>query len=99
LTGGTTWTDFGALAGLDAFPTAARVLEANANGIARNDRIRYVPNPDTSTPFDTQPSFTFQAWDETSGLNPIDGTDGGTADATLNGGTTAFSSTTATTTI
>jgi hypothetical protein len=37
-------------------------------------------------------SFTFRAWDLTSGLNALTGADGGFADTTANGGATAFSS-------
>ncbi len=42
-------------------------------------------------------TFTFQAWDLSSGL--VNGADGGTADATVNGLATAFSTTSATATV
>jgi subtilisin-like proprotein convertase family protein len=90
LNGGASWTSFGAPSN-----TSARLLEASSNGIASNDRIRYLPNPNTNG----TATFTFRAWDETSGLNSVDGSDGGTADTSINGGATAFSTGTATATI
>src|SRR5207244_4331603 len=43
LDNGLTWTDFGALGVIASFPTAARLLEANSNGIPSNDKIRFLP--------------------------------------------------------
>ncbi len=60
--------------------TAARLLTADANTL-----VRFTPN----TNFHGTASLSFQAWDQTSG------TAGGTADVTSSGGTTAFSSTSA----
>ena len=89
LNNGATWTDFGATGGTDSFPSAAVLLEANSNGIASPDNIRFVPNPD----FHGTAAFTFLGWDLTSGLS-VYGADGGTVDLTqpnATGGTTAFS--------
>ncbi|MFO1022820.1 MAG: Ig-like domain-containing protein [Planctomycetales bacterium] len=58
--------------------TNARLLAADGN----NTRIRFVP----LTNFNGSRKIYFRAWDQTSGSN------GGTADITLNGGTSAFSS-------
>ncbi|HJR55402.1 MAG TPA: FG-GAP-like repeat-containing protein [Rhizomicrobium sp.] len=55
---------------------SARLLAADANS-----RIYFQPNAD----FDGSSNVTFRAWDQTSGVN------GGLGNATLNGGTTAFS--------
>jgi hypothetical protein len=78
LDGGTTWTNFGTPTG-----TAARMLEA-----VSHDRIRFVPNQF----FAGTATFTYRAWDLTSGLNAADGSDGGVATAIPNGGSSAFSS-------
>jgi VCBS repeat-containing protein len=69
--GGTTWTSFGAVS-----DGAARLLADSTS-----DRIRFAPN----LYFRGQATFSFRAWDQTSG------SDGGTADTTANGGITAFS--------
>ena len=65
-----------------AFPavstTNALLLAANSN-----TRIRYVPASSFSGTIND--AFSFQAWDQTSGTN------GGTADTSISGGTTAFS--------
>jgi subtilisin-like proprotein convertase family protein len=90
LNGGTTWTNFGSPSN-----TSARLLEANAGSVPSTDRIRFLPNFD----FAGTSSFTFRAWDETSGLAAITGADGGTADTTTNGGTSAFSTAVGTATI
>ncbi|HXG10475.1 MAG TPA: Ig-like domain repeat protein [Gemmataceae bacterium] len=82
--GGTTWLDFGSPS-----PTAARLLES-----VSTNRIRFQPNAN----FSGTATFTFRAWDLTSGLTST-GSDGGTADTTTNGGTTAFSTAVATATI
>ena len=63
-------------------PTAARLLK----GDDANYKVRFVPNAN----YNGTATFTFRAWDQTSG------TAGQTADVTTNGGTTAFSGTTAT---
>jgi uncharacterized repeat protein (TIGR02543 family) len=65
--------------------TAARLLKADDP----NYRVRFVPNLN----FNGTATFTFRAWDQTSG------TAGQTADVTTSGGTTAFSSATATATL
>jgi autotransporter-associated beta strand protein/ELWxxDGT repeat protein len=61
-------------------PTAdsARLLASDAQ-----TRIRFVPTPNWSG--NVPQGITFCAWDQTSGVN------GGTADATINGGNSAFS--------
>ena len=84
--GGATWNSFGA-----PTTTAARLLE-----VVANNRIRFVPSPGYSIILPPSPSFRFRAWDLTSGLAPLNGTDGGTANTTFNGGSTAFSSAQAT---
>ncbi len=83
--GGTTWVNITGVS-----PTRALLLEAVAN-----NRLRFVPTGD----FVGFSTFNFQAWDLTSGLNQPYGTDGGFADASQNGGTTAFSAITATATL
>jgi fibronectin-binding autotransporter adhesin len=65
---------------------AARLLADNAN-----TRVRFVPNADFNGT--VNPGITFRAWDQTSGTN------GNTADASTNGGTTAFSTATETASI
>ena len=57
---------------------SARLLAADGN-----TRLYFEPNPNFNGTID--PAITFRAWDTTSGIN------GGTADTTANGGTTAFS--------
>ncbi|MEH2022998.1 DUF4347 domain-containing protein [Nostoc sp.] len=61
--------------------TSARLLAADAN-----TRIYFQPNANFNG--DVGNAITFRAWDRTSGTN------GGTGDTTINGGTTAFSSVT-----
>lgn len=63
--------------------SSARLLASDAN-----TRLRFVPQPGYTGIID--PAITFRAWDRTSGSN------GGTADVTTNGGTTAYSSAQAT---
>src|SRR5581483_7083463 len=76
-----------------------RLLEATGS-----NRIRFLPNPDFSTPPDfsavpnPEPTFSFRAWDLTSGLD-VYGNVGGVGDASVNGGTSAYSATSATTKI
>ncbi len=60
---------------------SARLLAADAD-----NRIYFQPNQDLNGTFAN--AFTFRAWDQTSG------TDGGTANTTTNGGSTAFSAAT-----
>ncbi|MBF0626037.1 MAG: tandem-95 repeat protein [Magnetococcales bacterium] len=71
------WTDLGA-------PTATNALLLRAT-----DRIRFVPDGQNAT----SGSFTYRAWDQTSGSA------GASADVTVNGGTTAFSAATDTATL
>ena len=84
---GTTWLPF-----VTASDTSARLLQGAVNGAATPERIRFVPNPG----FAGTATFTFRAWDLTSGLDPVTGADGDTGNASINGGTTAYSSTFAT---
>ncbi|MCT7952927.1 putative Ig domain-containing protein [Ancylothrix sp. C2] len=80
-TDGTTWNDFSATTGSSVdISNAARLLTASAT-----NKIRFVPNPNYNG---SSGNITFRAWDTTSGIN------GDVADISLNGGTTAFSSTT-----
>ncbi len=94
LNSGTTWTNI---------PVTVAETNALLLQVTSTNRLRFVPN--TATYESMTPgalgllgsaSFTFRAWDLTSGLNEPLGTDGGFADASINGGTTAFSSTEAT---
>ncbi len=102
---GTSWTDFALPGVVASFPKLAVLLAGNWGGTApggmpSTDMMRYLPNPGFPFgPSDGTASFTFRAWDMTSGLTPPIGDDGGTADTTINGGTTAFSATSATATI
>ena len=57
------------------------VSDANARLLRDTDRIRFVPDAN----FHGNSTFTFRAWDRTSGVA------GGVGDATINGGTSAFS--------
>jgi VCBS repeat-containing protein len=66
--------------------TTARLLASNAT-----TRVRFIPNLNFNGTVD--PGLTFRAWDQTSGVN------GNTADTTVNGGTTAFSTATETASI
>ncbi|MEH1772880.1 DUF4347 domain-containing protein [Nostoc sp.] len=66
--------------------SSARLLAADAN-----TRIYFQPNGNFNG--DIGNALTFRAWDKTSGIN------GGTADTTVNGNTTAFSSATDTASI
>ncbi len=66
--------------------TQARLLETDANTI-----VRFVPNADWNGTVTN--GLTFRAWDHTSG------TPGGVADTTINGGTSAFSTNTASSSI
>ena len=84
---GVTWLSF-----VTASNNSARLLQGSANGLATPERIRFVPNPG----FAGTATFTFRAWDLTSGLDPVTGADGDTGNATANGGITAYSSTFAT---
>src|SRR5262249_39500708 len=79
--GGVTWTNFGSPSN-----TAALVLEST-----NKNRIRFVPNAN----YFGSAGFTFRAWDLTSGLT-VTGADGSVVDTSVNGGTTAFSTGTAT---
>ena len=66
--------------------TTARLLAANAL-----TRVRFIPSLNFNGTVD--PGLTFRAWDQTSGTN------GNTADVSINGGTTAFSTATETASI
>jgi hypothetical protein len=81
---GATWASF-----ITVTPTSSLLLENAANNL-----IRFLPNVEF-TEDSIQPSFQFRAWDLTSGLSSLDGSDGGFADTTVNGGIfpdgTAFS--------
>ena len=79
--GGTSWNPFANAMG-PASNSNAFLLAADVNTY-----IRFVPGPDFNGT--VLPGITFRAWDQTSG------TAGKTADTTTNGGTTAFSATTA----
>jgi hypothetical protein len=87
---GTTWINF-----TNVSPTAAVLLEGNSGGVISSNKIRFLPN----NHFSGTASFTFRAWDLTSGLDIITGADGLIADASVGGGTTAFSSAEGTATI
>ncbi len=63
--------------------TSATLLAANAD-----TRVRFVPNANFSGAIN--PGITFRAWDQTSGANGATG-----VDVSVNGGTTAFSTATA----
>jgi subtilisin-like proprotein convertase family protein len=89
LDNGTSWLPFGSPSN-----TSARLLEANSNRVASSNKIRFLPNAS----WDGTATFTFRAWDLTSGLS-VYGADGGTADTSVNGGSTAYSATAATATI
>ena len=65
-------------------PTAARLLGADS----ANNLIRFVPSANYTGSVD--PGITFRAWDQTTGAN------GGTANVSTNGGTTAYSTATET---
>lgn len=65
------------------------VSETNALLLGGSNLVRFVPNDD----FTGTATFDFQAWDQTSG------TAGSTTDASLNGGSTAFSTVSDTATI
>ncbi|MFM9972769.1 MAG: DUF4347 domain-containing protein, partial [Burkholderiales bacterium] len=83
--GGTTWTALGSPTG-----AASRLLAADAN-----TRLFYEPaaNTNKNTAGWTVPTLTFRAWDRYTGTN------GGTANTTTSGGTTAFSTATDTATV
>ncbi len=85
--GGATWTNIPS-----ASDSAARVLEATPQ-----NRIRFVPSPNFFG--NPNPTFTYRAWDLTSGLNPANGADGGVASAIPNGGSSAYSSAAGTATV
>ena len=78
---GTNWIPFtGTTGAVVNFPTTARLLDGTLMG-ASTQKIRFAPD----LSFTGTATFTFRAWDTTTGIA------GGTADATINGGTTAFS--------
>jgi len=81
LDNGTTWTNF-----VNTSLTSATLLEANNGSSDSSDFIRFRPN----SSYGGSATFTFRAWDETSGLAPITGADGATADVSgLSSGTIA----------
>jgi hypothetical protein len=57
------------------------VSDASSLLLVASDHIRFVPDAQNGT----SASFTYRAWDQTAGVS------GGTADTTINGGTTPFS--------
>ena len=85
--GGNTWVDLTAAGPLS--DNVARALENVAN-----NWIRFIPDPNYNSAILPSPSFTFRAWDLTSGLT-VTGLDNTLVDTSVNGGTTAYSSTTA----
>ena len=98
LNSGTTWTNI---------PTTvaennALLLQASANNLIRYlpgpsyDSISFTPGP---APVVGDATFTFRAWDLTTGLIQPAGSDGGFANTIANGGNTAFSSAEGTATI
>ncbi len=89
-TGGGTWqfsTDGVTWTGFGAVSSSAALLLSN------DTQVRYLPNGVGETA-----TFTFRAWDQTSGTASTN-TTRNTADASVNGGTTAFSTGTAQATI
>ena len=74
-TDGVTWTDFGS------------VSSANSLLLTSTSSVRFIPNGNNGE----SATFTYRAWDRTSGTASINGTPG-YADSNSNGGTTAFSS-------
>ena len=66
--------------------TFGSVSESSARLLASDARVYFKPNANFNGTLDN--AITFRAWDQTTGTN------GGTANTTSNGGTTAFSSTT-----
>ncbi|QTA91750.1 Dockerin domain-containing protein [Desulfonema magnum] len=82
LDNGDTWNDFAFVSGMSAdMETQARLLDGTLTD-ADTHKIRFVPDED----FTGLSTVTFRAYDKTSG------TPGETADASINGGKTAFSS-------
>jgi VCBS repeat-containing protein len=80
---GATWNNFSGTTGTSVdLSGAARLLDGSLTGGA-TQLVRFVPNADYSG----TATLTFVAWDRSSGSA------GGTADASVRGGTTAFSST------
>ncbi|MFO0841893.1 MAG: tandem-95 repeat protein [Gemmataceae bacterium] len=86
LDGGATWLNFNAVTAPS--DSTARLLEANPN-----TRIRFLPRANYNSNFGLA-AFSFRAWDLTSGLSVV-GDAGGIADTSPNGGSTAFSATSA----
>jgi hypothetical protein len=105
LTGGITDADAGALQGIAVIAADASngdwffstnngstwqalgaVSNTNARLLAPGARIYFQPDPDFE--FNVDPALTIRAWDQTSGAN------GALANASVNGGTTAFSAAT-----
>lgn len=81
--------------GADWQPIAGAVSNTSARLLAADNatRLRFVPDPDFNTADGVSvpiPTITFRAWDRTTGTN------GTTADASINGGSTAFSTGTGT---
>jgi hypothetical protein len=77
---GASWSNFTATSGSIVNLAAARLLDGTLTGSA-TQRIRFVPAPD----FNGSSSFTFRAWDKTTGSA------GDTADISQTGGASAFS--------
>lgn len=81
--------DSGNLTTTAVFTTAGSLSDANALLLRAEDYVRFKPNAENAG----GGTFTYRAWDESSGFA------GDYADATSNGGTTAFSSSSDTATI
>ncbi|SMO88302.1 DUF4347 domain-containing protein, partial [Gracilimonas mengyeensis] len=81
---GSSWSNFSGTTGSAVdISSAARLLDGTLSG-GSTQKIRFVPDANYSG----SATITFRAWDKTSGSA------GATADATTNGGTTAFSTAT-----
>ncbi len=74
-TDGVTWTNFGSVSG-----TSSLLLTSSS-------RVRFIPNGNNGE----SATFTYRAWDQTTGTASTNGTPG-YADSSSNGGTTAYSS-------
>ncbi len=95
LNNGTSWHNFSNITGsIVNLTTQARLLNGSLTGTQTN-RIRFVPEPDypdtlawtpPDIPYDGSAYFKFRAWDRDAGITGL------TADASVNGGSTSFSS-------
>ncbi len=95
LNDGASWHDFSATTGsVVDISTQARLLDGSLSG-GQTNKIRFVPLPDypdtlawtpPDIPYDGASYFKFRAWDRVAGITGL------TADVSLNGGSTSFSS-------